>query len=91
MSNSDEETFIRRKFESYDVNNNGVLEKDEFYKVLKTMLKKLYEGQTEEELEQIAKEAIDKFDFNKNGIIEKNEFYQFMKFLIDEKGLSIDE
>ena len=70
MSNADEETFIRRMFESYDVNNNGVLEKDEFYKVLKTMLKKLYEGQTEEELDQIAKEAIDKFDFNKNVIIE---------------------
>ena len=91
MSNSKEETFIRRMFDSYDVNNNGVLEREEFCKVLKSMIKELYSEQTEEELDQIAKEAIEKFDFNKNGIIEMNEFAQFVRFLIDEKGLSIND
>ena len=91
MSTEKEEVFIRRMFDSYDLNNNGVLEKEEFCKVLKTMINKLDGGQTEEELNQIAQEAIEKFDLNKNGIIEKEEFYQFVKFLIDEKGLSIGE
>ena len=91
MSNEKEEIFIRRMFDSYDVNNNGVLEKEEFCKVLRTMINQLAGDQTEEELNQIAQEAIEKFDLNKNGIIEKEEFYQFVKFLIDEKGLSIDE
>ena len=36
-------------------------------------------------------EAINKFDINKNGLIEKNEFINLMRFLIDEKGLSIDD
>ena len=90
-TNTNEETFIRRMFDSYDVNNNGVLEKDEFCKVLKSMIKQLSDGQTEEELNQIANEAIERFDLNKNGTIEKNEFHQFVRFLIDEKGLSIDD
>ena len=91
MSTEKEEVFIRRMFDSYDLNNNGVLEKEEFCKVLKTMINQLAGDQTEEELNQIAQEAIEKFDLNKNGIIEKEEFYQFVKFLIDEKGLSIEE
>ena len=82
MSSEKEQTFIRRMFESYDTNNNGTLERDEFCNVLKTLIKELAEGQSEDEFEAIAEEAIQKFDFNRNGIIEKEEFEQFVKFLI---------
>ena len=36
---SEEETFITRMFNSYDENNNGTLEREEFCKVFKNMLK----------------------------------------------------
>ena len=87
----DEETFIRRMFESYDDNENGVLDREEFFRVFKTMVKQLSDNQTEEELDVIAGEAIVKFDLNKNGIIEYNEFKELVRFLIDEKGLSIND
>ena len=45
-------------FDSYDANNNGVLEKEEFCKVLKTMIKGIAREQSEEELGKIAEEAI---------------------------------
>ena len=32
---NEEETYIRRMFQSYDDNENGVLDREEFYKVLK--------------------------------------------------------
>ncbi len=86
---TDEETFIRRMFQSYDDNENGVLDREEFFKVLKSMIRQLAEDQTEEELDMIAKEATDKFDLNKNGTIEFDEFHDLVKFLIDEKGLTI--
>ena len=87
---TDEATFIRRMFQSYDDNNNGVLDREEFSKVLKSMIKKLADGQSDEELDEIAKEAVEKFDLNKNGIIEFAEFNDLVRFLIDEKGLSIN-
>ena len=87
---NEEETYIRRMFQSYDDNENGVLDREEFYKVLKSMIKALAENQTDEEIDLIAKEATDKFDLNKNGTIEFDEFYELVKFLIDEKGLSIN-
>ena len=84
------ELFIPRKFESYDDNNNGVLDREEFCKALKNMIRELSEDETEEELDAIVKEATEKFDLNQNGTIEFDEFHQLMKFLIEEKGLSID-
>ena len=54
------------------------------------MIKALAENQSDEEIDLIAKEATDKFDLNKNGTIEFDEFYELVKFLIDEKGLSIN-
>ncbi len=83
------DTYIRRVFQSYDDNGNGVLDAEEFCKVLKNMIKDLVNDQTEEELDLIVKEAIEQFDLNKNGKIEFNEFYEIVKFLIEEKGLII--
>ena len=87
---NEEETFIRRMFNSYDDDDNGYLDKQEFVKVVKSMIKDLAEGQTDEEIEEIAIESIDRFDLNQNGKIEYDEFRQLVKFLIDEKGLAIN-
>ena len=86
---TEEETYIRRMFVSYDDNKNGALDREEFYKVFKSMLQQLAYNQTEEEINKIAEEATEKFDLNKNGIIEFEEFNNLVRFLIDEKGLSI--
>ena len=88
---SPEDTFIRRMFHSYDSDDNGYLDRVEFGKVVKTMIQSLCEGQTDEEIEEITKESIEKFDLNNNGKIEFDEFRELVKFLIDEKGLAINE
>ena len=82
---------IKEIFDRYDENQNGILEKEEFYKGFTQLVKSLAEGQTDEEIKQITDEAIDKFDLNHNGQIEIDEFNQLMWFLINEKGLSIDD
>ena len=74
-----------------DENHNGILDKNEFFKGFSDLLKSLAEGQDEKEIEKIAEEAIEKFDLNQNGQIEFEEFIQLMIFLINEKGLSLDE
>ena len=84
----EEETFIRRMFNSYDLDDNGYLDKMEFYKVVKRLVESLAEGQTDEEINQITNDAVEKFDLNKNGKIEYNEFRDLVIFLIEEKGLS---
>ena len=82
---------IKEIFDRFDDNHNGILEKEEFYKGFNKLIKSLAEGQTDEEIKKITDEAIDKFDLNHNGQIEIEEFNQLMWFLINEKGLSIDE
>ena len=78
-------------FDKYDKNKNGILEKEEFYKGFMELIKSLGEGHSDEEISKIADEAIEKFDLNHNGIIEIEEFNQLIYFLINEKGLSIDD
>ena len=78
-------------FDKYDKNKNGILEKEEFYKGFIELIKSLGEGHSDEEISKIADEAIEKFDLNHNGTIEIDEFNQLIYFLINEKGLSIDD
>ena len=82
---------IKEIFDRFDLNHNGVLEKEEFFKGIIGLIKSLAEGHSDEEINKIAEEAIEKFDLNKNGIIEIDEFNQLMSFLINEKGLSIND
>ena len=82
---------IKEIFDRFDTNHNGVLDKEEFLKGFSNLMESLSEGQSEEEIKKIAEEAIEKFDLNKNGQIELDEFNQLMYFLINEKGLSIDD
>jgi Ca2+-binding EF-hand superfamily protein len=82
---------IKEIFDKFDSNHNGVLDKEEFCKGFSGLIKSLSEGQTDQEIQKIAEEAIEKFDLNKNGQIELDEFNQLMEFLINEKGLSIED
>ena len=82
---------IKEIFDRFDLNHNGVLDREEFCKGFADLLKTLSEEQSEQEIQKIADEAIEKFDLNKNGQIELDEFNQLMLFLISEKGLSIDD
>ena len=84
-------TSIKEIFDKFDSNHNGVLDREEFFKGCSGLIKSLSEGQSDEEIKNITEEAIEKFDLNKNGQIELDEFYQLMIFLINEKGLSIDD
>ena len=86
----EEETFIRRMFNSYDLDDNGYLDKMEFYKVVKRLVESLTGGQTDEEINQITNDAVEEFDLNHNEKIEFNEFRELVIFLIEEKGLSIN-
>ena len=82
---------IKDLFDRFDENQNGILEKNEFYKGFNELVKSLAEGHSDEDIKQICDEAIEKFDLNHNGQIEIEEFNQLMEFLINEKGLSIDD
>ena len=82
---------IKDVFDKFDENHNGVLEKGEFYKGFEGLIKSLAEGHSEEVIKKITEEAIERFDLNQNGKIELDEFNQLMLFLINEKGLSIDD
>ena len=82
---------IKEIFDRFDENHNGVLDREEFCKGFTGLIKALSEEQTDQEIKKIAEEAIKKFDLNKNGQIELDEFNHLMIFLINEKGLSIDD
>ena len=82
---------IKEIFDKFDENHNGVLDREEFFKGFSDLIKTLAEGQDEIEIKKIAEEAIEKFDLNQNGQIEFDEFIQLMLFLINEKGLSLDD
>ena len=87
----DTQKTIKEIFDKYDENHNGVLDREEFFKGFSDLIKTLAEGQDEKEIKKIAEEAIEKFDLNQNGQIEFDEFIQLMLFLINEKGLSLDD
>ena len=91
MMDEEMKTSIKEIFDKFDSNHNGVLDREEFFKGCSGLIKSLSEGQSDEEIKNITEEAIEKFDLNKNGQIELDEFYQLMIFLINEKGLSIDD
>jgi Ca2+-binding EF-hand superfamily protein len=80
---------IKALFDKYDENKNGVLEKSEFVKVFRDLIKSLGEDMTKEEIDNIAEDAISNFDLNQNGIIEFDEFCELISFLKNEKGLSL--
>ena len=80
---------VRKLFEKYDLNKNGVMEKEEFINVMVDILKELGEDLPEKKHREVAEEGLLKFDLNNNGKIEFNEFYEFIRFLVSEKGYNL--
>ena len=80
---------VRNLFEKYDLNKNGVLDKNEFIKIMVDILKKLGEDLPEKKHIEVAEEGFSKFDLNENNVIDFNEFYEFMRFVISEKGYDL--
>ena len=80
---------VKKLFEKYDFNKNGVIDPDEFLSIMVDILKSLGEDLPEKKHIEVAEEGLNRFDLNQNGIIEFNEFYEFIKFLVSEKGYSL--
>ena len=80
---------VRNLYEKYDLDKNGVLDKDEFFRIMVEILKKLEEDLPERKHLEVAEEAFTKFDINHDKVIEFEEFYEFMRFIISEKGYEL--
>ena len=84
-----DQTKVRLLFEKYDLDENGVLDEQEFIKVMIDILRELGENLPEKKHIEVAEEGFKRFDFNNNHKIEFNEFYEFMRFIISEKGYDL--
>ena len=80
---------VKELFEKYDKNRNGVLDKEEFLKILIDILSELGEDIPLKKHREVAEEGLARFDLNKNGKIEFNEFCDFMVFVVSEKGYNL--
>ncbi len=84
-----DEAKIRALFEKYDEDKNGVLDREEFFKVFKILLQEMGEYFPDKKNDEVAEEGMNNFDTNKNGTIEYNEFFELMQFLVNEKGYTL--
>ena len=84
-----DENKVRELFEKYDKDKNGTLEKKEFIKIVKDIIRDLDENITDLEIKEIADEGFKLFDSDENKKIEFYEFYDFMRFIISEKGYDL--
>ena len=84
-----DENKVRELFEKYDKDKNGTLEKKEFIKIVKDIIRDLDENITDLEIKKIADEGFKLFDSDENKKIEFYEFYDFMRFIISEKGYDL--
>ena len=80
---------VKELFEKYVFNKNGVLEPDEFLRIMVDILRQLGEELPEKKHREVAEEGLERFDLNGNGTIEFNEFFDFINFLVSEKGYSL--
>ena len=85
----EEEEKIRKLFEKYDENKNGVLDKGDFRQVFKKILMEMGENFPEKKHDQVVEEGLQNFDLNQNGTIEYEEFVEVINFLINEKGYEL--
>ena len=84
-----EEAKIKALFERYDENKNGVLDREEFFKVFKILLQEMGEYFPDKKNDEVAEEGMNNSDTNKNGTIEYSEFVELIHFLIEEKGYTL--
>ncbi len=84
-----EQAKVKELFQKYDFNKNGILEPDEFLKIMVDILRELGEELPEKKHQEVAEEGLMRFDLNGNGTIEFNEFFEFINFLVSEKGYTL--
>ena len=94
MSLKSKETYIdstkvKELFEKYDLDKNGVLDKNEFVIVMIDILRELGEDLPEKKHLEVAEEGFTRFDINQNHKIEFDEFYEFIHFVVSEKGYEL--
>ncbi len=94
MSLKSKETYIdstkvRELFEKYDLDKNGVLDKNEFVIVMIDILRELGEDLPEKKHLEVAEEGFTRFDINQNHKIEFDEFFEFIHFVVSEKGYEL--
>ena len=80
---------VKKLFEKYDFNKNGVMEKEEFIQVMVDILKELGEDLPEKKHREVAEEGLQRFDLDNNGKIEYDEFFEFINFVVSEKGYNL--
>ncbi len=80
---------VRKLFEKYDLNKNGVIDPDEFLHVMMDILKELGENLPEKKHKEVAEEGLQRFDLDNNGKIEYDEFFEFINFVVSEKGYNL--
>ena len=80
---------VRKLFEEYDFNKNGIVDKDEFLTIFKKMLHDIGQYVPDKRHDEIAEEGMETFDLNRNGVIEFDEFYEVINFLVTEKGYAL--
>ena len=80
---------VRKLFEKYDLNKNGVIDPDEFLHVMMDILKELGENLPEKKHKEVAEEGLQRFDLDNNGKIEYDEFFEFINFIVSEKGYTL--
>ena len=80
---------VRKLFEKYDLNKNGVIDHDEFMHVMMDILKELGENLPEKKHKEVAEEGLQRFDLDNNGKIEYDEFFEFINFVVSEKGYNL--
>ena len=84
-----DEAKVKVLFEKYDGNKNGVLDRQEFSTIFRTLLEELGENFPDKKHDQVEEEAMQNFDLNQNGVIEYDEFVELINFLVTEKGYSL--
>ena len=80
---------VKKLFEKYDLNKNGVIDPDEFMAIMMDILKQLGEELPEKKHREVAEEGLARFDLDNNGKIDYNEFFDFINFIVSEKGYTL--
>ncbi len=80
---------VKMLFEKYDLNKNGIIEKNEFIRIMTVILKELGEEADDNKIKEVVEEGLEEFDLNENGKLEYHEFFEFIHFIVTEKGFDL--
>ncbi len=80
---------VKILYEKYDLNKNGIIDKNEFIRVMTDILKEFEPEADKNRLKEVVEEGLQTFDLNENGKLEYDEFFEFIHFLVTEKGFEL--